>query len=144
MSVLGSKSISRFEKTLGRNILPGEFAENITLDDFEVEMVGPLDLLKCGDVELEVTQIGKKCHGTNCKIFQQSGDCVMPKEGIFCRILNGGSLKKGDNFTLHRKVFKMLVVTLSDRCAEGVHRRCFRAGSHRPAREAYESAPSCF
>ena len=120
VSVLGSNSINRFEKSLGRKILPGEFAENITLNGFEVDMVGPLDILKCGDVELEVTQLGKKCHGTNCEIFQQTGDCVMPKEGIFCRVLKGGTLKKGDDFTLQTKVFRMLVVTLSDRCFAGV------------------------
>lgn len=120
VSVLGSNSIGRFEKKLGRKILPGEFAENITLTDFEVEMVGPLDILKCGDVELQVTQLGKKCHGTNCMIFQQTGDCVMPKEGIFCRVLKEGTLKKGDDFTLQRKVFKMLVITLSDRCSAGI------------------------
>lgn len=120
VSILGSNSISRFEKILGRNIVPGEFAENITLKDFEVEMVGPLDVLTCGEVVLEVTQIGKKCHGTNCMIFQQTGDCVMPKEGIFCRVINVGILKTGDDFELHPKVFKALVITLSDRCSAGM------------------------
>lgn len=101
ISILGSNSMSRFAEILGRPLSPGEFAENITLRDFEVEMVKPSDMLTCGDVVLEVTQIGKKCHGNNCVIFQQTGDCVMPKEGIFCRVLQGGVLKPGDDFTLH-------------------------------------------
>ena len=119
VSILGSNSISRFEKVLGRSIAPGEFAENITLQDFEVDRVGPLDILTSGEVVLEVTQIGKKCHGTNCTIFQQTGDCVMPKEGIFCRVLKEGTLRIGDDFVWRPKVFKALVITLSDRCSSG-------------------------
>ncbi len=71
VSILGSNSISRFEKTHGRSITPGEFAENITLNDFEVQMVGPLDVFKSVNVVLEVTQIGKKCHGANCVYFNK-------------------------------------------------------------------------
>jgi molybdenum cofactor synthesis domain-containing protein len=119
VSILGRNSISRFEKMLGRRIAPGEFAENITVNHFDVQMVGPLDVFKSGHVVLEVSQIGKKCHGADCMIFQQTGDCAMSKEGIFCRVLEGGKLKSGDNFEHHPKVFQALVITLSDRCAAG-------------------------
>jgi MOSC domain-containing protein YiiM len=47
---------------------------------------------------LELTQIGKKCHGSSCAIFKQSGDCVMPKEGVFCKVVRGGVVKKNDTF----------------------------------------------
>jgi len=119
VSILGSNSIKRFESVLNRPIDAGEFAENITLDDFEIDMVAPLDLLVSGDIELQVTQLGKKCHGTNCAIYQQSGECVMPKEGIFSRVLKGGNLMKGMNLELRPKIFKILVITLSDRCSAG-------------------------
>lgn len=119
VSILGSNSIKRFESVLERSIEAGEFAENITLDDFEIDMVAPLDKLVSGNIVLEVTQLGKKCHGTNCTIFQQSGDCVMPKEGIFCRVIAGGELSTGMELTLEKKVFKILVITLSDRCSSG-------------------------
>ncbi len=122
VSILGSGSIQRFSQVLGRKIIPGEFAENITLQEFEADMVAPLDILSCGDVILEVTQIGKKCHGTNCAIFKQTGDCVMPGEGVFCRVLNGGLLKKGDSFEFAPKLFRILVITLSDRCYAGVNK----------------------
>ncbi len=60
----------------------------------------PLDKLVSGDVVLEITQIGKKCHGEKCAIYKETGDCVMPKEGIFSRVLQGGILKSRGSFHL--------------------------------------------
>jgi len=54
------------------------------------------DKFEIGNVELEVTQIGKECHGNSCAIFRETGDCVMPKEGIFCKVISPGKIKKGD------------------------------------------------
>ncbi len=121
VSILGSNSIARFSKELKRELVPGEFAENITLDGFEVEQVKVFDRFRCDEVELEVTQIGKKCHGTNCPIYNETGNCVMPKEGIFCRVIKGGLLTSGDEFNYLPKIVNIRVITLSDRAAAGVY-----------------------
>ena len=96
ISLLSIESIQGFEKVLGRNLAYGEFAENITTQGIELHKSIPGDKLIIGDVELEITQIGKKCHGDGCAIFQQVGKCVMPKKGIFCKVLKTGVIKAED------------------------------------------------
>ena len=86
ISLLASESIAGFQKKLNREIAYGEFAENITTKNIDLKNLKPLDLLIIGKTKLEVTQLGKKCHGTNCAIFKEVGDCVMPSEGIFARV----------------------------------------------------------
>jgi len=85
VSLLADESVQRFTHAAGRKINYGEFAENITTKGLELVNTHPLDRLTIGDVELEITQIGKECHGTSCAIFKEVGNCVMPKEGIFAR-----------------------------------------------------------
>jgi molybdenum cofactor synthesis domain-containing protein len=119
VSLLGTESIRKFEKETGRKINPGEFAENITTEGLELWKMNPLDRFRCGETELEVTQIGKECHGTACAIFKEVGNCVMPKEGIFCRVIHPGVLRRGDILDYHPKVFSVLVITLSDRASKG-------------------------
>lgn len=119
VSMLAQESINRFEKELGRKLDPGEFAENITTVGLEIKEVLPLDKFVGCHAELEVTQIGKKCHGYGCAIFSQTGNCVMPKEGIFLRVTKEGELKKGDNLLYHPKIFRFCVITLSDRASRG-------------------------
>jgi molybdopterin adenylyltransferase len=119
VSLLGTESIRKFEKDAGRKINYGEFAENITTEGIELWKLNPLDKLTCGDIELEITQIGKECHGTSCTIFKEVGNCVMPKEGIFCRVINGGILKPGMEFTYKPKIFNIQIITLSDRACQG-------------------------
>ena len=77
------------------SLRPGSFAENLTVEgiDLEVSKVGLC--LKVGEILLEVTQIGKECH-TKCAIYKAAGDCIMPKKGIFCRVLEGGRVSVGD------------------------------------------------
>ena len=121
ISLLGTDSIEKFEQELGRKINYGEFAENITTEGFPIYKTHPFDRFTSGEIELEVTQIGKKCHGTNCVIFRETGNCVMPKEGIFCRVIKGGEMQTGDQLEYHPKIFKVKVITLSDRAYQGVY-----------------------
>jgi molybdopterin adenylyltransferase len=119
VSLLGIESIARMKEAAGRELTFGEFAENITTEGFILNNMRPLDRLISSDIILEVTQIGKKCHGQNCAIFRETGDCVMPKEGIFCRVLTGGSLRSGDVIEYHPRVIRVKIITLSDRAYRG-------------------------
>lgn len=121
VSLLGIESIKRFEQVLGRPIQPGEFAENITTEGLELFQCHPLDKFVGCNVELMVTQIGKSCHGDGCSIFQQVGKCVMPKEGIFAKVLREGILETGDTLLYHPKVFRCMIITLSDRASKGIY-----------------------
>ena len=119
VSLLADESVQRFTHAAGRKINYGEFAENITTKGLELVNTHPLDRLTIGDVELEITQIGKECHGTSCAIFKEVGNCVMPKEGIFARVLKNGTVKAGDPVNYFPRVYKVLVITLSDRASRG-------------------------
>ncbi len=119
VSMLGIESFNKFSKQAGREIKYGEFAENITTEGIELFKTAPLDRFANKDIELEVTQIGKECHGDSCAIFREVGNCVMPKEGIFVRVLRGGSLKEGDVLEFKPNIFKTLIITLSDRASKG-------------------------
>ncbi|MDA3952527.1 MAG: MOSC domain-containing protein [Bacteroidales bacterium] len=96
ISLLAKESIDKFEEVLGRKLKFGEFAENITTEGITLYTMKPGDKLNIADVELEVTQIGKKCHGDGCAIFSQVGKCVMPKEGIFAKVIKTGKILPGD------------------------------------------------
>lgn len=122
VSLLGTESFDKFSKDAGRTIEYGEFAENITTTGIVLYETLPLDRFIGEHIELEVTQIGKKCHGSSCAIFQEVGSCVMPKEGIFVRVLKGGDLKAGETFEYKQKVIKIGVITLSDRASQGVYK----------------------
>lgn len=119
VSLLAVESISKFEKEANRKIGFGEFAENITTEGLILYETSPLDQLIVGDTVLEITQIGKECHGTSCAIFKEVGNCVMPKEGIFARVLKNGIIKPGDAVEYIKKIFKVQVITLSDRASRG-------------------------
>lgn len=119
VSLLGTESFRKFEKVAGRPLKYGEFAENITTEGIILYETHPLDRFTIGNALLEVTQIGKKCHGDSCAIYREVGNCVMPKEGIFCRVLKAGIVKAGDEMTYQPKVFRIKVITLSDRAASG-------------------------
>ncbi len=119
VSLLGIESIEKFEKLANRKINYGEFAENITTKGIELYKTTPFDRFKIGELELEVTQIGKKCHSDSCAIFREIGNCVMPKEGIFCRVIKPGKIVPGNIMLYYPKVFNILVITLSDRASKG-------------------------
>lgn len=119
VSLLGKESFDRFAAMAGREIAFGEFAENITTEGLELVNTAPLDRLTGKEVELEITQIGKECHGSSCAIFKEVGNCVMPKEGIFARVVRQGVLRPGDELEYQPKVFRIQVITLSDRASRG-------------------------
>jgi molybdopterin adenylyltransferase len=98
ISLLSQGKIDQFSNEAGaRKFKPGEFAENITFSGINQDAIGISDRFIIGDAELEVTQLGKECHGSKCAIFNEIGKCVMPKEGIFCKVIKGGKIKPGDN-----------------------------------------------
>ena len=119
ITLLAQERIDEFAKEIGRPIKPGEFAENITTEGIDLTKVTILDRFKIGRVELEVTQIGKKCHGDGCAIFREVGKCVMPHEGIFCRVLNGGTIKPGEPLEYYPHSLRIAVITVSDRASKG-------------------------
>lgn len=99
VSLLAMESIQKMRE-MGLDVGPGDFAENITTEG--IDLVGlPIGArMKIGPEALaEVTQIGKECHN-RCAIYYQAGDCVMPREGIFVRVIKGGPVKAGDEITL--------------------------------------------
>ena len=121
VSMLSEESIAKSNKGVSREIVPGEFAENITTTGIELYKTAPLDKFISGDIELMVTQIGKKCHGDGCAIFQEIGNCVMPKEGIFVKVMKGGKLTAKTTFEYHPRVLKIKIITLSDRASKGIY-----------------------
>lgn len=94
VSLLARESIDKM-RALGLDVTTGDFAENLTTEGVDLLALPIGTRLSVGNAELEVTQIGKECH-TRCAIYHQAGDCVMPKEGIFARVLRGGTVKPGD------------------------------------------------
>jgi molybdenum cofactor synthesis domain-containing protein len=119
VSLLGTESFNKFSKEAGRVVEYGEFAENITTEGALLYKMNPLDKLVNDNVELEITQIGKKCHGDNCAIFREVGNCVMPVEGVFARVIKGGKIAEGDELEYRPKVYKALILTMSDRASRG-------------------------
>jgi molybdenum cofactor synthesis domain-containing protein len=119
VSLLANESIEKFQKEAERKINFGEFAENITTEGMLLHETSPLDRIYIGETELEITQIGKKCHGTSCAIFAEVGNCVMPKEGIFARVLKGGPVQAGMEMEYVPRVYRVQVITLSDRASRG-------------------------
>ncbi|MCF8078088.1 MAG: MOSC domain-containing protein [Desulfobacterales bacterium] len=99
VSLLAAESIEKIRRK-GLDVSPGDFAENITTEGIELWRLPIGARLRIGaDCLVEVTQIGKVCH-SRCAIFHQVGDCVMPKEGIFVRVLKSGWVRPGDTIEL--------------------------------------------
>ena len=95
VSLLELESINEMAAK-GAKVGPGDFAENITTEGIDLGVLKIGGKLKLGaDVELEITQLGKKCH-SRCEIFEQIGDCIMPREGVFARVVKAGSINVGD------------------------------------------------
>jgi TatD DNase family protein len=94
VSLLSREKIENF-KSLGADVQDGDFGENLVVDDIDFRSLPVGTILCCGDVILEMTQIGKECHA-HCQIYKRMGDCIMPREGVFARVLRGGVISAGD------------------------------------------------
>ena len=94
VSLLSYDKIQEF-RAKGAEIEDGAFGENLVVEGFDFAKLPVGTKFRCNDVVLEMTQIGKKCHH-GCAIFQKMGDCIMPREGVFTRVLHGGVIHEGD------------------------------------------------
>ena len=94
VSLLSYEKIEAF-RARGAKVDFGAFGENLVVDGFDFRHLPVGTKLRCGDVLLEMTQIGKECH-SGCAIYRQMGDCIMPREGVFARVLSGGTIRVGD------------------------------------------------
>lgn len=121
VSLLGAEKIEEFNKR-GAEVTDGAFGENLVVEGFDFRFLPVGTLLRCGEVLLEITQIGKECH-KHCAIYQKMGDCIMPREGVFARVLQSGQMHVGDEMVLEErkseKPWQAAVITLSDRSADG-------------------------
>jgi len=94
VSLLAIESIRKMQD-MGLAVDAGDFAENLTTEGVELVTLPVGAGVRIGDTLLEITQIGKECHA-RCAIYDQAGDCVMPKEGVFARVVKGGKVQAGD------------------------------------------------
>jgi MOSC domain-containing protein YiiM len=102
VSLLAKESIEKM-RNMGYDVGPGDFAENLTCEGIELYTLPIGTRLTVGDeVLLEVSQIGKECHA-GCAIFKLTGKCIMPKEGVFARVIKGGPIKTGDTIDIKSK-----------------------------------------
>ncbi|MCI5142826.1 MAG: MOSC domain-containing protein, partial [Candidatus Electrothrix sp. ATG1] len=102
-SLLAGESIDRVKETLPQ-LTEGAFAENIITRGIDLTTVTVGDTLRVGEkILLEITQIGKKCHDDGCAIKKATGDCIMPREGIFAKVLQGGEARPGDTILIEHQ-----------------------------------------
>ncbi len=120
VSLLSAEKIERFRKKVWVDY--GAFGENLVVEGFDFAALPVPSRFAIGDVVLEMTQIGKECHN-DCVIKQQTGECIMPREGVFARVLHGGTIRVGDEMTLlpplENPPLRAAVITLSDKGSRG-------------------------
>lgn len=121
VSLLSKESIDEFVLRTKKKIAYGAFGENLTISGIKLSTTTVLDKLQINDVILEITQVGKKCHGDVCAIYREVGQCVMPQEGVFSRVVSTGTIKVGDEVKYLPYCLKILIITLSDRAHAGVY-----------------------
>ena len=121
VSLLSFDKIEAF-RAKGADVEFGAFGENLVVEGIDFRALEVGTIFECGEVLLEMTQIGKECH-THCAIYHQVGDCIMPREGVFARVLHGGVIETGDVMEIRPREGKMpyqaAVITLSDKGAKG-------------------------
>ena len=121
VSLLSADRIARFNEK-GAGVGPGDFGENLVVEGIDFSSLPVGTWLRCGDVLLEITQIGKECH-SHCAIYHKMGDCIMPREGVFARVLEAGQISIGDQMSVFPRKeplpFQAAVITLSDKGSRG-------------------------
>lgn len=124
VSLLSADKIAAFNAR-GANVQPGAFGENLVVEGFDFRALPVGTLLRCGAVLLEMTQIGKECH-SHCEIFKRMGECIMPTQGVFARVLEPGEIRVGDEMEIQPRTeprpWQAAVITLSDKGAKGERR----------------------
>lgn len=115
VSLLASESIQKMVE-MGLQVGPGDFAENLTTRGIQLHDLKVGAALQIGHTEpaiLRITQIGKECH-SRCAIYHQAGDCIMPREGVFAEVIEGGAVAEGDSIRVVRNEFEYQGKTPSD------------------------------
>ena len=122
VSLLSYEKIQEF-KEKGAEIVPGDFGENLIVEGYDFRNLPVGSRLAIGEAELEITQIGKECHN-HCEIYKAMGDCIMPREGGFAKVIKSGHITLGDTITLlpdnPDRPLTAAVITLSDKGAAGL------------------------
>lgn len=98
VSLLSYEKIQDFKKK-GAPVEDGAFGENLIVSGIDFKNLPVGTRFQSGDVVLEMTQIGKECHN-GCEIYKIMGDCIMPREGVFARVIRGGRIREGDELTV--------------------------------------------
>ncbi len=121
VSLLASEQIEAF-RARGADVGPGAFGENMVVRGIDFARLPVGTRLQSGTVLLELTQIGKECH-QHCTIYQAVGDCIMPRQGVFAKVLEGGTLHVGDELVVvqqaGKRPYQAAVITLSDKGSRG-------------------------
>lgn len=98
VSLLSYEKVRAFEEK-GISVEDGAFGENLLVEGFDFKTLPVGTRFRCGEALLEMTQIGKECH-SHCEIYQAVGDCIMPREGVFAKVLHGGVIQIGDELEI--------------------------------------------
>ncbi len=121
VSLLSCESVAAFNRK-GGGVTDGDFGENLLVEGIDLKNLPVGTVLKTGTATLRITQIGKECH-SDCEIRRRTGDCIMPREGVFAEVLEGGEVRAGDAVTVRLpdpdRPFRAAVITLSDKGARG-------------------------
>lgn len=98
VSILPFETIEEFKKK-GADVVPGSFGENLVVEGISLQQIRIGQLVSAGECLLEITQVGKECHH-HCAIYKKMGDCIMPRAGVFARVVSGGIIRTGDRAAL--------------------------------------------
>ncbi len=101
VSLLSHDRVEEF-RARGAQVDDGAFGENLVVSGFDFKSMPIGTRFRCNDVVLELTQVGKECHA-HCQIYKVMGDCIMPREGVFTRVLHGGTISVGDTLTVEKE-----------------------------------------
>lgn len=121
VSFLSADKVKEFNEKGGK-VIDGDFGENVLVEGIDFKTLPVGTRLICGQALFEVTQIGKECH-SHCEIYKRVGDCIMPREGIFAKVLESGEIKVGDKIQViypeKNRPYQAAIMTLSDKGSKG-------------------------